>query len=508
MPPPLAAALTILLVAYLLRWELKKQPRPSSAVWIPTLWLLIIGSRQVSQWLGIGSAPTAQRLQEGHPIDQVVYGALMLAGLCVLANRSARVGEIVKNNVFIVLFILFEGVSFLWSDFPIVALRRWIKALGDPVMVLVLLSDPFPARATTAAISRCAYVLIPMSVLFCKYYQHLGRTIDSWGNSAYTGVTFDKNMLGYLLFTFGLFFVAAFISTFVQPRVQRAWLSSDRLISILLLLMIGWLLLIANSSTATVALTVGTVIMVALRSASVRRHFWPYTLVVVLLATVLNTWFSLQATVAEAAGRDASFTGRTGLWETVLQEPINPLIGVGYSTFWLGERLAKFWAMYPTSPPIQAHNGYIETYLNLGLVGLSLLVCVLAVGLRRIRRGIALSLSTQNDRMFATFALAYGVAFLFYNITEAAFGGTNFLFIVFLMVACGDPAGVFEKRSPGAETPIPRSVAFAKIRAVTEGRIINPRRPTPVRTPSRSAVARYQSALSTRSRRDPTSGNL
>ena len=95
----------------------------------------------------------------------------------------------------------------------------------------------------------------------------------------------------------------------------------------------------------------------------------------------------------EAAGRDATFTGRTGLWETLLQEPINPLIGVGYASFWLGERLERFWAMYPTSPPIEAHNGYLEVYLNLGLIGVCLLAGVLWRGLRTTRsRMAALSL--------------------------------------------------------------------------------------------------------------------
>jgi O-antigen ligase len=419
-------------------------------VWIPILWLLIIGSRQVSQWLGIGAVFQSQRLEEGNPIDQVVFAALIFAGLCVLARRPARVAQIVGDNKFLILFVLYEGISFVWSDYPTVALRRWLKALGDPVMVLVLLSDQLPARAVSAAISRCAYVLIPVSVLFCKYYQNLGRTFDAWGNSGYSGVTLDKNMLGYLLFTFGLFFVATFITTFRRPRAERNQANTDRMISILILCMVGWLLLIANSSTAAVALVAGSVVMVALRVVSVRKHFWSYALTVLLLGVVVNTWVSVQGTIAEAAGRDASFTGRTGLWETVLQEPINPLIGTGYSSFWLGERLLRFWAMYPNSPPIQAHNGYIEVYINLGLIGLCLLACVLWSGLTRMRNRLELSLTKSDiDGMVTMFALPFGIAYLFYNITEAAFGGTNFLFIVFLMLACS-PAGVWHTWSPGA----------------------------------------------------------
>ena len=81
----------------------------------------------------------------------------------------------------IVIFFLYEGISILWSDFPFVAFRRWIKASGDFVMVFVLATDPVPVRAITTAIKRSGYILIPLSLLFCKYYPELGRAFDAWG---------------------------------------------------------------------------------------------------------------------------------------------------------------------------------------------------------------------------------------------------------------------------------------------------------------------------------------
>lgn len=443
MLPPLALALTLLLIGYLVHRDSREEPRVSCAVWIPIAWLMINGSRQVSQWFGSGLTLSAQALEEGSSIDQAVYGALIVAGVCVLASRHVRVGEIARNNLPIVLFLLYEGLSVLWSDVPIITLKRWGKALGDPVMVLVLWSDPFPVRAITAAIKRCAYVLIPLSVLFCKYYENLGRTIDVWGKSSYTGVTVDKNMFGYLLFAFGLFFVAAFVSRRNPDPSKRNRGRSEQIINILFLVMIGWLLPIADSKTATLALVAGIAVIVALRFATVRRHLWSYALAVILLVAVSDALLSVQGTVLEASGRDATFTGRTGLWETLLQEPINPLIGVGYASFWLGGRLQRFWALYPTSPPIEAHNGYLEVYINLGLIGVCLMAGVLWKGLRTIR-----SLSEiQNDLIFGTFGMAYGVAYVLYNVTEATFQGLNFLFVIFLILTF-DHRRIYEPVEP------------------------------------------------------------
>ena len=148
--------------------------------------------------------------------------------------------------------------------------------------------------------------------------------------------------------------------------------------------------------------------------------------------------FSIESAVLEASGRDSTLTGRTGIWQTVLNEPINPLLGTGYASFWLGDRLQRIWELYPNTPLLQAHNGYIEVYLNLGLVGVALLVGVVWTALRNVqRRLVAVQYSTGNldDSLFQSFGIAYMIAYLAYNITEATFMGLNFLFIVFLLLA-------------------------------------------------------------------------
>jgi exopolysaccharide production protein ExoQ len=437
MPPPVALALTLGLIAYLLWRDAKELPKVSKAIWIPILWLMINGSRQVGQWFDAGSAFTAQRLEEGTPIDKVVYASLIVAGLWVLARRRINVWQVLRSNPWIIVFILYEGISVVWSDYPLVAFKRWVKAVGDPVMILVLWTDPVPARAIVASLKRVAYVLIPLSVLFCKYYEHLGRRFGAWGGSSYTGVTTDKNMLGYLLFAFGLFFAAALLVESARRLANGRHDRTSLLINVAMLMMIAWLVVIANSQTALVSLLIGTTVLLASRFRTVRRHAGSYAVAVVVVAVAAELLFSASESLIDATGRDMTFTGRTGLWQTVLQEPVNPLFGVGYSSFWLGERLTRFWAMYPNSPPMQAHNAYLELYINLGLVGLFLIAGVLWTGLRRARQRVAgLDATTpEHDRLIGRFGLAYGVAFLFYSITEATFAGLNTLFVIFLLLA-------------------------------------------------------------------------
>ena len=84
-------------------------------------------------------------------------------------------------------------------------------------------------------------------------------------------------------------------------------------------------------------------------------------------------------------GKDPTLTGRTETWKILLSQPINPWVGTGFESFWLGDRLRKIWDMkfYENFYINEAHNGYIEVYLNLGLVGASLMCLLLLTGYRR-----------------------------------------------------------------------------------------------------------------------------
>ena len=144
--------------------------------------------------------------------------------------------------------------------------------------------------------------------------------------------------------------------------------------------------------------------------------------------------------VIESAGREATtFTGRTEIWVTVLAMTTNPLLGAGFQSFWLGDRLYKMWALFPVFRPNQAHNGYIEVYLNLGLLGLFIVGGVIVSTYRAARHRLATATDVSgaqfDEVVFAKFGMSYLMAFLLYNVTEATFQPLNLLFVVLLLVS-------------------------------------------------------------------------
>ena len=74
--------------------------RISKAVWIPSLWLLIVGSRPVSTWLQSGpTISQAEQYVEGSPIDAAVYGVLTVAGAIALSSRRCQVAACLRENI-------------------------------------------------------------------------------------------------------------------------------------------------------------------------------------------------------------------------------------------------------------------------------------------------------------------------------------------------------------------------------------------------------------------------
>jgi O-antigen ligase len=159
------------------------------------------------------------------------------------------------------------------------------------------------------------------------------------------------------------------------------------------------------------------------------------------LYLVLAFVFNMNGELAGAVGRDPTLTDRTKIWEFLLSMHTNPLVGTGYESFWLGRRLDFFRQNSGLGFLNEAHNGYLEVYLNLGLVGLFLLVGFLIASYRTVCRRFSSSSS------LASLALALWTLLLLYNCTEAAFKG-QLMWVVFLLGALKVPERV-AKRVPG-----------------------------------------------------------
>src|SRR5438309_6099997 len=133
----------------------------------------------------------------------------------------------------------------------------------------------------------------------------------------------------------------------------------------------------------------------------------------------------MNGNLAGAVGKDPTLTDRTTIWALVLSTHTNALIGTGYESFWLGPRLEWFWQR-GLGMINEAHNGYLEVYLNLGLIGIFLLAGFLIASYRTICRRL------EPFSSLASLTLALWIVMLFYSVTEAGFR-SGLMWLTFLL---------------------------------------------------------------------------
>ena len=438
MSPSVAAFLCVGFMLYLLWSDLRTTKHVSAGIWIPLIWMFFAGSRYLSNWLSLG-APVGNPddYLEGSALDRNIFTALIVVGLALLHWRRVKWTRVLAENKWIWLFFLWGAVSVFWSDYPFVSFKRLIKASGNVVMALVVLTEKRPYEAVGTLIRRFAILCVPLSMLFVKYYPDLGRSYNPWTyEPMFTGVAQQKNGLGQICLLSGIYFSWALI------RAGQAYQRPPLYVTAIFLWMIGWLLSMSDSATSLTCLLLGVTLLLASHMPLIRRE--PRRLLAVgiggaCLFGILETTIDLSATVIAMLGRDPSLTTRVPMWNDLIQMVGNPLTGSGYESFWLGGNLSLIWVRYGFLH--QAHNGYLETYLNVGLVGLLLLLAAIVTGLFKVHRHL------RSEHASGMLRLCFVIIVIVYNWTEATFVGVSNTWLVFLLGAINVPE---TKVSPSA----------------------------------------------------------
>lgn len=428
-----ALALALIFAVSLIAIDCRRRRSLSIAVWIPTIVVMILGSRSVSQWLhgGTGYYQMMGNDAGTNPLDMIFFVGVIFSSLVVTLYRGIRWNRFFANNGALILFYSYFACSILWSGDPSGSFKRIVKDFGLVFVIGVIFTEKEPLEAMRAAYIRSACLMLPLSLVFIRWFPSYGRVYALDGSPTYTGVTTQKNTLGEMALLYMMFIVWDYLEARKLKKATNKWkrVPWDH---VLLMFMSLWLLRVSQSKTSLLCLIIGVFLMIRWKSlASKAMNIGIYS---AALATPFLVFFSQQfssviAPLVAAVGRNMTFTGRANIWEQITLNTVNPLVGAGFYNFWGGPGGYKISLAMDTTVP-NAHNGYIDMYLDGGFVGLALLLILLiATGRSFIRRSREMA---AND-YYVRICFAIVVVAIIHNLSESSFARIGLLWFTILL---------------------------------------------------------------------------
>jgi exopolysaccharide production protein ExoQ len=438
MSPDLALVFGYGSAAWLIRSDMRWRTAGSKLLLVAALFLGIIGSRPLSYWFG------AEGGVDGNPVNTTFFAALMLIALFALPVRGLSWLGVVQRNKTLFLLYAFFALSAFWSIDSSLSLKRLLKDFVCVLLALTLLTERNPAHACRCIFVRVSYVLFPLSLVFGKYFPAIGRSSSVIGEPMFTGVTPQKNSLGEIVLVFGLFL----LWDLVELQKAGGWRTQRRrmLVNAGVLGTGVWLLLACDSKTSLACLLLSASVLLVrapLLRLSNPKAVLAAAFVGLAALFALDSVFEFSRVLLDTLGRDQTFTGRTDIWRVVLAQQTEPIAGGGFYMFWdsyKGRAVAETLVLLNS-----AHNGYIETYLDGGLLGCALLgLFLLATGGRVFNRYF-------GDSSFAAIGLPFWLAAIIYNYSEASFLRLDPLWFALLLTTMRLPAAENQAPPPGAD---------------------------------------------------------
>ena len=353
---------------------------------------------------------------------QTIFFVNYLISLFLLTIRWKKAIFTLSKDRTIWLLTFIAVSSIIWSFSPQLTRPRSIALVGTSLFGLYLASR-YSKREQLNLLGWSFALIIVMSFGFAMIIPHYGTMASGIHAGAWRGIYIHKNVLGKIMGLSGIVFVLLTLDT-----KEKRWLPWTGLV------LSFCLLLFSKSSSSMINF------LTAIGLIPVYNTFrWRYSFrVPILIATVIlgggiSLWLNQNsATLLGSIGKDPTLTGRTEMWPYIMEMIWKqPWLGYGYSAFWndLNSPGAYVWYAARWTPP-NSHNGFLDLWLDFGLVG----VIIFAIGfMQTLLRSLRLC---QIDKYWASF---WGLAYLTYlilgNLTESSLVARNDLFWLLYITA-------------------------------------------------------------------------
>ncbi|MEM9534170.1 MAG: O-antigen ligase family protein [Cyanobacteria bacterium P01_E01_bin.45] len=337
-----------------------------------------------------------------------------------------RYGSLIKSGGLLWVVVFIPLLSTLWSPFPDVTLRRAFAVVNTSLFG-VYMGGRYNLKEILYLLRYVFVIIGGLSLIFAVVFPSWGLMQDLHAG-AFRGVFIHKNSAAVRLSTGVIVFLVLTFSG-----------EGSRLFNGIWTLLIFGMVTASQSSTGLGACILSFASIPFLLIPRGKLSQMLPAIFGTLLLAFLGGMFLLEntGTVLEAFGEDSQLTGRANFWPVLLESI--------YQRFWLGYGYEGYWAgglngpsailaqLATTNAKTHAHNGYLETMLSVGFLGLFCLIVNLWSSILNFLKYVR-----HTTGFLALFPILFMVQFFAANMVETSvYGYNNFTWVIYVcLITC------------------------------------------------------------------------
>jgi O-antigen ligase len=372
------------------------------------------------------SASYGSLVGSSHTFENVAVAAIIFFVVLIAAFRriTSSVNLMIRDRSFLALCIL-ALVSSVWSQDPLLSLRWSIVLMLNTIFVFYLFYR-FSFTQQLKLLLQVGWVCLGFSLILSLAFPAYG--VDHHGTAdAWRGMYITKNL-------------CAMATLYMLPSAlclptKGAISMSVRGVYVLLSAFLIYMSHSVSSQLALICLPLFLYVVRVIQKLTAKTRALAVLIAIVVTCLLASVVAAYSDVIVYALGRDPSLTGRTEIWSAIFISIMRrPLLGYGYRAFWTGYVGESTNAnLFKGSVLNSAHNGLLEVWLGLGLVGVVLVVYICG----RALRDASVCLFSEGS-----FYIRWCLCILFLTIAGSADEGelaipNNLMWMLFVLACVG-----------------------------------------------------------------------
>ena len=268
-------------------------------------------------------------------------------------------------------FLLFVGCTLIWTPDKFETLKLYINFLG-PCAYFILLFLNVEKEKIIKILYNYAILIIFSDILAVILPNKVGYMGEEGSANVLRGINLSRSaMTVYINF-------CIFIFLYYFELVKKVNYKEKYKVIALIIVCI-FLILLSKSSTGIITIALFIPLLKVVKRKKISKVIVNFTIIIGILLPVINfTSSAVNNIFTKILGRNITLSGRRYIWDYVIEKLTNnPIVGNGFNStgFFLKEEVIPAYGRVAA----HAHNGFLELFLQTGLIGFILLISIIFI---------------------------------------------------------------------------------------------------------------------------------